>query len=467
MSFLKRREPERGIYQLPNQSMPPSLKQLSTMLQETLQGRTCQLCFGEPPEDYSLAVFRDRQKGDLHWALYRGQGNMAEMIWDQVASDPGFIHNLITAQFPGFDLKPVARSADLSLQAPNSSGPKSDVVPPGGNLNHNSNYGRVAANQVKPTFEGDLTNLQMANVLQSIAMSRGTGRLELENDRESARVFFADGVPIHCLSNGIEGEKSFLIVMGWDDGKFRFYPEARHNQQTIKRRMDTLLMEGAALDDQVRALNKWGADDNNYLYRTNVGINEVDFENALKKGTGVDYKASKEFYDLIDDRTRLIDILRRCNLAKTEWVPLVFNLVSCNLIAFSEQRPTNGFDDAISDAAIDWSQAEALERLLIRSETQLCSYPAFLMHLKNEFARWERFGRPFSVVLLRLRVSLPESVLQEEPLSIPAVLEVIEWVNRLKRKTDIFAHYETFNFGFLLLETDAIGADIFARRVIN
>ena len=112
-----RRNEDRGFNRLPKQAGLPTLKQLQAMLSESLKavGRTTQLPFGDPPEDYSLAVFKDRGKGDLHWALYRGDGSTSMLVWDQVSMDPGYIHQLITAQFPGFDLKPVAlQPADFS-----------------------------------------------------------------------------------------------------------------------------------------------------------------------------------------------------------------------------------------------------------------------------------------------------------------------------------------------------------------
>jgi GGDEF domain-containing protein len=146
-------------------------------------------------------------------------------------------------------------------------------------------------------------------------------------------------------------------------------------------------------------------------------------------------------------------------------VPLVFNLSTCNLIAFNEQLPdtTSKF---VSDANVDWSQAEAVERLLIRSDTHLYSYPAFLYVLKSEFSRWERFGRPFAVVLLQMSGSLdPHGI--PEPLSIDAVREMADRIGRLKRRTDLFAHYETFGFALLLLETDGQEAHGFANRLVD
>ena len=85
--MLGKKPEERSITNLPKQISLPSLKQLQNMLAESLKepGHTTQLPFGDAPEELSLAVFKDRGKGDYHWALYRGdQGNLM-LVWEKVS----------------------------------------------------------------------------------------------------------------------------------------------------------------------------------------------------------------------------------------------------------------------------------------------------------------------------------------------------------------------------------------------
>jgi hypothetical protein len=168
MSFLKKREPDnRGINRLPKQPSPPTLKQLQGMFQDTIQNaRASQIEFGDPPEEYSLAVFKDRQKNEVHWALYHGEGEASMMVWDQPSNDPGYIHQLITAQFPGFDLKPVALRpseefrTDIDMRRPPTS--TSQMPQPLQGTYEPQISGHTGA---KATLEGDLKNIQMPNVL--------------------------------------------------------------------------------------------------------------------------------------------------------------------------------------------------------------------------------------------------------------------------------------------------------------
>jgi len=341
----------------------------------------------------------------------------------------------------------------------------------------------------KPTLEGDLKNLHMPNVVQSIAMSKATGRLELENAHDLATIFFADGAPIHCQSRGLQGEASFIELVSWEDGEFRFYPGPRHDKQTIKRRLETLLMEGSAVNDQLQSLRKLGAKENAFLSRTHESISEDDFESLLKtKGKGSSAaELTKRMYLRIDGRTRLIDLVHRFNLPKRQWVPIIFDLVTSKLVQFNDQVASTSAK-LLDEPEIDWAQAVGIDLLMAREETGICSYPGFLFLLRGEFARWERFGRPFSVVLLELSYTSADaggkstitsvkstvtsgksaaSSPMPKPLPLLASEELSARVAQIKRKTDIFAHFEPFGFALLAPETDGPAGKAFAGRLVD
>ncbi|MBP9091306.1 DUF4388 domain-containing protein, partial [bacterium] len=194
--MLGKKPEERSITNLPKQISLPSLKQLQNMLAASLKepGHTTQLPFGDAPEELSLAVFKDRGKGDYHWALYRSDRGNLMLVWEQVSSDPAFIHQLITAQFPALEV--VSQNQQAVTQS----------------FDSQSTSGRVRG---KATLEGNLENMQMPNVLQSVGMSKGTGRLEVETTSENATVYFDDGNPIHCTLGSLEGSSALIELVGW------------------------------------------------------------------------------------------------------------------------------------------------------------------------------------------------------------------------------------------------------------
>lgn len=454
-----RKQEDRNI-RLPKQAALPTLKQVQELVAEAMKisGRTIQLPFGESPEEYYLTVFRDRTKGDLNWSLYRAEGASSFMEWSHVCSDAGFIHNLITAQFPGASLKPVA----LGSQPMVMTGAGSDAPL----------RTRVADDQFstlkmrsKPTLEGDLENLELSNLLQTIALGKKTGRLDIEGAAEPAVIYFADGAPIHCSMRGAEGDAAMVELVSWSKGEFRFYQEPRIDQLSVKKRLDQLLMEGAALQDQTAFLDEIGLTMECYIIRNHQAISEALFEQMLAQGTGADMKLQKNFYQAVDNKSTLLEILRRLPFTKSQWTPSLFNMVTCGLLSFAFEPPETSSKSKGGDEAEISDQAKNIEKLLIRPDTGLYTYPAFLFFLEKEYLRYERFSHPMSVILMEIGLKPSDTKALPEPLPIVGVREVRERINKLKRKTDILAHYETLRFALLLPETESVAATSFANRL--
>jgi GGDEF domain-containing protein len=463
--FANRRNQERGITRLPKQLDVPGLKQLQSLQAEChhAPGKTMQLPFGSPPEDYSLAVFTDRSSGGLHWALYREDGAASMLVWDQISHDPVCIYQLISAQFPGVDMKQIAvrTATPADLQYTQSS--TGNLALPA--MSEMSSSGSLM--RPKPTLEGDLVNMQIASLLQSISMNRAFGRLELEFGRETATVYFTEGVPMHCLAAGLQGEAAFIEVVSLEEGNFRFYQEQWQGEKTIRRRLDTLLMEGAALDDQFQALKKKGIGPQSYLVKKDPNLTEKRFKEIVEAGAGADMELQRQFYLAIDNRVRLQDILRKFNVAKQVWVPILFNFLTCNLVDFYDQLPASLNPDQ-PQILIDWSQALMAERTLLRKDTGIYSYPAFLYHLGRESQRFERFGSPFSVIVLNIMMqALSPSSSFIEPISLEVLPQVVERIEKIKRKTDLLAHFETFGLVLLLVESDAKALQGLSERLVD
>jgi GGDEF domain-containing protein len=379
------------------------------------------------------------------------------LIWEQVSVDAVFIQRLITAQCPWMAPAP-AEQRNLAAAAVSETAASSTSYapsPPSGQ--------RSAGGRGKATIEGDLKDMHVPNVLQSMAMSQATGRLEVANETETAVIFLREGRPIDCNLPSCAGTAALLEVVGWDDGQFHFYPENKQRQQTISKRLDTILMEGAALDDKLKLLRKLGGIDTCYPTVIQPPINGKDLDTALAQ-EDVDTDVAKLVYDKIDGRTRLLDTMAAAGLAKCDWVPVVLGLSNVDLIRF-EAELIDPATSAIQEAKIDWSEARNLERYLQRGDTGLYSYPAFLLALEREHARWTRFARPYAVVILELSAGSDDPKRMAEPLFAASMKEVAAKINDAKRELDMLAHYETFKFALLLPESNHVAALRFVERL--
>jgi len=424
-SLQNKGQDERRVQSLPQQAAPPSIDQIKQLQAEAARnGFVLQLPFGEAPDEYVFKVLHDKNSNAFKYRLERL--STAAVEWEGVDIDAQKIYATI-----------VRRALANSEQ-----------------------NRTLKTKHHKPTLEGDLLDMPMPTLVQSIQMNKGTGRLEIETPSGNAFLFFVQGEPVHCVFSDSIGDDAFLELVNVNAGSFRFFKEPKTSEKTIFKGVQILLMEGAALTDHETFLKNIGVGLETYLIRNHSTMSETLFEQMVKGGCGAPMQMQKRFYQEVDNQSTVLEILRRVPLPKPQWVPIVFNLVSCGLCSYRDKVP----DLAASsrDATIDWSQVKRVESVMRRPDTGVYTYPAFLLFLEKEFFRYERFKREFAVVTLDIKVRRKEKI---EPVPIQALQEVVDRVNRLIRRTDTLFHYETLGFAILMPETGLESARIFALRL--
>ncbi len=455
---LGKRLPGRQPKRLPKQVTLPSKQQLKELYQdvESNQYSYIELPFGDPPEYYCLMAMRDRFKGGCQWNLYRGEGGQSVLEWTVNGNDWEQIHGRICALFPGWDL----HSRTLA----------SDSTTLNNEIANNQNLEEGKESTFFSTLEGDLHKFPVPNLLQSISMSKLTGRLQVQSRNGPAQVFFNDGIAVHCRLENAEGEAAIVQLVGWEEGKFCFFPEPHTDTKTIKKRLDSLIMEGAQFVDQFKSLTGKGLSFDAVVVRVHESITEEEFVKILAAGTGIAVAAQKKFYVAIDNHSTLFEMLRSQQLSQIEWVPILFNLVNCGLIEFRHPETSNKSEPNYQGSKIEWGQIKLAEKALTMPETGLYTFPAFLYFLDREYCRFERFQRPFSVVILKIGILQKNEGPGSEstklsPLPLMAVKDLGKTVNRIKRQIDILAHYQTFDYALLLPETGKQSIGNFADRL--
>ncbi len=83
-----------------------------------------------------------------------------------------------------------------------------------------------------------------------------------------------------------------------------------------------------------------------------------------------------------------------------------------------------------------WPAIQAFEDSIKIAETGFLSYPAFFYHLEREYERFERFQRPFSLIIMEISIKEELSETKDpKVLQDRAVLgQVSTRVDKLKRK---------------------------------
>lgn len=102
-------------------------------------------------------------------------------------------------------------------------------------------------------FQGTLSDLHIADIIQLKCISGATSMLEFTGPRnEKARVYFENGQVRHATAPGKEGSAAFNQIVGWKGGVISEVPVPEGTPRTITRDWQVLLMEAVRHIDEAR-----------------------------------------------------------------------------------------------------------------------------------------------------------------------------------------------------------------------
>ena len=409
----------------------PNVRMLEDMRQKAMvnPGAIVELPFGDDTQSFNLTVTRDVTQGSWLWMMYRDDGFNSGLEWSHVTHNADQIHSLISNSNLGFMANRQVQPLPTSVQLAQTSASVEDNAP----------------KARKGTLQGNLKNIQIGNLCQSINMNQMTGRLEIVAPHNKAAVFFVDGNPIHAALRGAEGTEAMIQLQAWTDGEFTFYDENVNVTRSIQRGLIGLLMEGAKFVDHFKYLTNSGLTHDSYL----IPVKDVDLEEALTKG--VDCKLSDviAIYKLIDGAKTWGDIQRDLELAKSEWAPVMFNLVSCGLVQISTTPTTKSTRQRTSATKMDWQTVQAFEQNICRTDTGLYTHPSLLFFLSQEWFKFEVMQVPFSLLVFGF-ANKTEPNSQLIPFRARAIQDLRQKVFKTKRTYDLLCHYGAFSYAMLL-----------------
>jgi Domain of unknown function (DUF4388) len=454
-------------FRLPKLNRMPSEEDFNTVLHQsqTMRGRVVELHWNDGSGDFILTlVFQN--DADPVWTLYKTRMIEKNVLLQHLTSDFGLFHKICLAACTGEspDEAILRFNGELGLEAIGLTIRKTF----GDNEEAHHVTGASTFSGLKsvgdPILEGDLVNMPISNLMQSIGMSKMTGRLRVDGSDGRASIFFVDGVPYHVLGPDAEGESGMLEILTWTVGKFRFHPNERSAEKTIEKRLDSMLMQGVALLDQKEYLNKHGAKVESYLIRRNPYITEHEFEQTLLRGAPLDMALQKRFYQQIGSKSTLFDVLRLIPLPKVDWIPIMFNLISCELVGVSDTPPHSAQVGTLQGIPIDTIAVQKAVSPLYRPETGLLSYPALLFFMEQEIDRFNWYSVPFSFLVISIAVRNGQ---QFDPAPSSIVKEIFERLSPIIRKIDVVGHFQLLDYAMLLSFTDSAAAGVMGKKFVE
>ena len=461
---------------LPKQSIMPNYSDIQFLHQEASKGsgRQVEMPFSvtEGSQEYLLTVKVDRSISmDPIWtfAIVSPKGN--QILFSSAEGDLSLVANLVMS---GAGCDPLADAfGPDSMMGIDTMGNLATVTAQG-----SAELPTITASAMEPTvlfdapkpgmkatLEGDLTKMQAPNLLQSITMAKMTGRLDCKDKNENAKLYFVDGALTHAELKDSSGDDAVIDFITWTAGEFRFWPDETSPEKTVNRRLEGMLMEGVTMLDQVKYLESANLKMDSCLVKRNAIISEQEFGARLSKGAPIGLQPQLDLYEQIDNRSTLYDILRKRPLKKTEWVPIMFNLLTCGLVQVTDQQVSRSSN--LRSIGIDEATLQSVTKHLIRPESGIMTFPAFLYFLDQEYLRYEYFNFPLSLIVFSLGNRVGGQGGPVEALQMLAVKRAMQRISLVKRPIDLIGHYETFDYAVLLPNSNAKAAAALAHRIVD
>ena len=99
-------------------------------------------------------------------------------------------------------------------------------------------------------LRGNLAQMNVLDLLQSLDMGRKTCALTLANNGDKCKMFFTDGQINHATYGQLKGDEAVYKVLTWTAGSFEIDFTGASKEQTITQSTQGLLLEGLRLLDE-------------------------------------------------------------------------------------------------------------------------------------------------------------------------------------------------------------------------
>lgn len=393
------------------------------------------------------------------WRMFRETESGRAELWTVKSSDSELIHGLIAQETSGGVKEPDGMENYFAARV----GPPEDLKMSGG-FQMPPGFGQPQPMQVASpatlpdasngalNLSGTLKDMDLPSVMQSINLCKMTGKLNVYDRQQQAEVYFTDGELVHAelgndlqTSSKLTGDIVLLDLFTWEEASFKFQHGWKTAEQSVKKRMHSLLLEGAALRDYQDALTSKGLTMASSLCRgqNTFAITEAEFDARMKKdGIPVHTDLQKQVFIALRTPTTLENLLYTIPMPKSTWVPVMFNLINLDFVTIAGGKDeVEEKDGALLFAGID-DLIIGAQKALIQPDSGMHSYGNFLLSARNELVRNQHGGPSFCVAMLEM----PDAT----ALSATAMNGIANVFDKIRRPFDVLA-FSMPNFLFLLM----------------
>ncbi len=306
------------------------------------------------------------------------------------------------------------------------------------------------------------------------SVAKMTERLQLTSGLQTVEIYFEEGCPRRASASfysdsmtsavkELTGEEAIIEGMTWKNGFFQFNSSMKSAERSPMRRLDTLLMEGAALRDYLDSIENSGLTEDSVPVRL-TNPDEPEFEQALENSVPVDMQMQKSLYIAFYGKSSLADVVSDSGLGKILCLPIIFNLSKAGLIGLKVAAKTSGQSGELAQSPVVKEAVKEACQQLFRADTGLMSFHLFLHFLEVEYQRALKIRLPLSLILFSVHKI---DGFENEQLSTEDLKVVSAVVRSLIEPFDYVGHYQTLDVGVLLPHRPAASAREFASKIVK
>jgi diguanylate cyclase (GGDEF)-like protein len=317
------------------------------------------------------------------------------------------------------------------------------------------------------SIEGVIEQNPLNNVMTTIGMQQLTGKLEVIGESSVGHVYFESGIPKDAQTATNRGDDAIKELVTWRRGSFLFKGGLRTEMRSVEKSLQTSVMEGLALLDQLKHLEKAGLVYESVLVQKQKNLGEPELRLMLAKGHPVDFVLQKAVYDSLAHKMTFTDLLRDKPMEQTQWAPLLFNLLYCGLIEIKAPMASRG-------GALDFlgDNKQVIQNLAYNfknPETGIYTSEALLFFMEYEYYRYEAYSWPLALVVFDLCVKRTGSsgIVEADPLGQQALQTAVQRIDLVKRPLDFLTHFQNNEFAILMPNTKASQASFVANRILD
>lgn len=250
------------------------------------------------------------------------------------------------SEFALLDEKPLSVGLDTALEPPRGVADYSAYLAASSSSLGESLQQIPVFKDRKESLKGNLAQVEIANLVQSIRGSSLSGRLKIHRTSSYVHIFFVDGEPQHAEGSRGTGEDCLLQTLCWTSGDFEFEPRLKTSELSISTPFDRLLIQGAKLKEATSNLKNMGLHMETLLRCKRRGLSGADLDSIMAGAQSFDPDLEKQVYVSLGKSVKTLhEIVEEFWLMRSTWVPVLSSLFEAGLIeVFERDRNATGFE---------------------------------------------------------------------------------------------------------------------------